>query len=52
MDVDVKDIKLRKEYMKKKFGITTLQQLRQESKKLQLNIGVFITPPAPRTAKP
>jgi len=41
--MDAKDVKAHKEYMKKHFGITSLQQLKQEARKIKLNIGVFVT---------
>ena len=38
------DVKKEKEYLKKKHGISTFQELREATKKLRLNIGVFVAP--------
>lgn len=49
--MDAKEVRARKEYMAAKFGITSLEQLKREAKKLKLNIGVFVTPVEPKPAK-
>lgn len=48
----IMDIEKEKEYLKKKYGINSLEELREAVKKLRLNIGVFVAPvPAVKPAK-
>lgn len=41
------EIQQQKLYLKKKFGINNMAELRQAAKKIKLDIGIFVTPMKP-----
>lgn len=48
----IMDIQKEKEYLKKMHGISSFQELCEATKKLRLNIGIFVTPIATAAPKP